>query len=456
MYVVALSGCSVDDGLACKLRRSEKSLEGHCVGRRTASNSDQIHSVSVGGVRRMLVLKDAAMTGILGSKEFRAEFREDVNFLVGRNGAGKTTVINLLQLAISGDIERLQKASFSTIKLGFLDENGRTAELAIRRAEQSNPEKLSITFHQQGQEPLTGETVGAAAGLLGPFQFASRSVRGPIRTMLSKLRSTWVSVNRYEATSNPFSSVANPKSAIDSRLDDIRQRLRDHIWQLWSSEFRLNQEFMRDTITSLLDPVTSEPRGIRDTAEFERRMVSLLEEFGRPEDAKEKIQSHVATLLVASASTDESAILVRASHQRLLDMLERYDSLEESRNRVRRGFERFKAIVNETFWLKSIDFDDNKTAQFHSPTVLESSVIELESLSSGEKQFFVFLAETLLQNGERCIFMADEPEISLHVQWQSELVKHVRDLNPKAQIIFATHSPEILSSYGDAAIDLAQ
>lgn len=56
-------------------------------------------------------------------------------------------------------------------------------------------------------------------------------------------------------------------------------------------------------------------------------------------------------------------------------------------------------------------------------TLRDKRVISAFDLSSGEKQLFIILGETLLQQQETCIFMADEPELSLHVEWQAELVK---------------------------------
>ena len=38
----------------------------------------------------------------------------------------------------------------------------------------------------------------------------------------------------------------------------------------------------------------------------------------------------------------------------------------------------------------------------------------------------------------------DEPEISLHMDWQEKLIKYIRELNPNAQLIIATHSPAII------------
>ena len=38
----------------------------------------------------------------------------------------------------------------------------------------------------------------------------------------------------------------------------------------------------------------------------------------------------------------------------------------------------------------------------------------------------------------------DEPEISLHIEWQKQLISLIRELNPNAQIILSTHSPALI------------
>jgi len=48
--------------------------------------------------------------------------------------------------------------------------------------------------------------------------------------------------------------------------------------------------------------------------------------------------------------------------------------------------------------------------------------------------------------------MIDEPELSLHVDWQRRLVENMTLLNPSAQYIFATHSPEIMADVDDSKI----
>ncbi len=65
-------------------------------------------------------------------------------------------------------------------------------------------------------------------------------------------------------------------------------------------------------------------------------------------------------------------------------------------------------------------------------------------LSSGEKQLLVIMLTALVQENRPGVMFMDEPEISLHIEWQQRLITLVRTLNPNTQIILCTHSPAII------------
>jgi predicted ATPase len=75
---------------------------------------------------------------------------------------------------------------------------------------------------------------------------------------------------------------------------------------------------------------------------------------------------------------------------------------------------------------------------------LGNTEINAYQLSSGEKQLLVILLTVLVQDNKPAILLMDEPEISLHIEWQRKLVQYIRELNPNVQIIIATHSPDII------------
>ena len=56
----------------------------------------------------------------------------------------------------------------------------------------------------------------------------------------------------------------------------------------------------------------------------------------------------------------------------------------------------------------------------------------------------ILLFSTIIENNDEFITFWDEPEISLHIEWQRKLIRVIRQLNPNMQLIIATHSPSIL------------
>lgn len=77
-------------------------------------------------------------------------------------------------------------------------------------------------------------------------------------------------------------------------------------------------------------------------------------------------------------------------------------------------------------------------------------------LSSGEKQMIVILLTVLVQDNKHCTLFMDEPEVSLHVEWQQKLISIIRELNPNVQIILTTHSPAvIMNGWLDAVTEVS-
>lgn len=65
-------------------------------------------------------------------------------------------------------------------------------------------------------------------------------------------------------------------------------------------------------------------------------------------------------------------------------------------------------------------------------------------LSSGEKQMLVILLTVLVEDQRPYVLFMDEPEVSLHIDWQQRLIDLILELNPNVQIILTTHSPAVI------------
>ena len=78
-------------------------------------------------------------------------------------------------------------------------------------------------------------------------------------------------------------------------------------------------------------------------------------------------------------------------------------------------------------------------------------------LSSGEKQILLILLTVLTEDQQPYVLFMDEPEASLHFEWQKRLIAMVHELNPNAQIILTTHSPAlIMDGWEDAVTEVSE
>ncbi|MBQ9532825.1 MAG: AAA family ATPase [Prevotella sp.] len=65
-------------------------------------------------------------------------------------------------------------------------------------------------------------------------------------------------------------------------------------------------------------------------------------------------------------------------------------------------------------------------------------------LSSGEKQMLTILLTVLVEDNQNYVLFLDEPEVSLHIDWQERLIDLIMELNPNVQLLLTTHSPAVI------------
>jgi predicted ATPase len=122
-------------------------------------------------------------------------------------------------------------------------------------------------------------------------------------------------------------------------------------------------------------------------------------------------------------------------------------------NEIQQNIDELFGIINELFQdtgkTISISKGNNSTLIFHQ----NENTLHLEQLSSGEKQLLLILLKVFLQEKKPAIIFMDEPEISLHIRWQREIIDRIRQINPSCQIIIATHSPSMFGAgWGDKVV----
>lgn len=122
-----------------------------------------------------------------------------------------------------------------------------------------------------------------------------------------------------------------------------------------------------------------------------------------------------------------------------LEIEKEFLKLKIDENKIKK--DTFVSSINVFFReTDKIMFYENENFKFR---MNNEEVIKLKDLSSGERQLlFIFLK--LINSPPKTIFLMDEPEISLHLEWQEKLISEILKISPTCQLIIVTHSPAIV------------
>lgn len=123
------------------------------------------------------------------------------------------------------------------------------------------------------------------------------------------------------------------------------------------------------------------------------------------------------------------------------------DSPEDKQAELKSRIVDFQNAVNSLFALthKRIEIEGSKFS-----VVTDNGKLPVGALSSGEMQILLILLRVFLLNGRGAVVLIDEPENSLDIDWQFDLVNLLVRLNPDAQFFITTHSPALFGDgWGD-------
>lgn len=109
--------------------------------------------------------------------------------------------------------------------------------------------------------------------------------------------------------------------------------------------------------------------------------------------------------------------------------------------------ELFEQLVNTSLAYKRIELDGNQGIRVLS-TSQDNRSIKLDQLSSGEQHLVILAYIIIFDTPRDCYVLIDEPELSMHLEWQSEFANNLDKIHDRRSLRFlcATHSPLIVDS----------
>ena len=131
--------------------------------------------------------------------------------------------------------------------------------------------------------------------------------------------------------------------------------------------------------------------------------------------------------------------------QLLSSFLEGQEARLNAHQRIYELIHSFVETTNGYFSDKRVEF-----SVFDGLTIsLPDGTLRPDRLSSGEQHLLLLFLNTITPSRRSPLFIIDEPELSLNIKWQRNLVDSLLELseNSKCQFLMATHSIELLTKH---------
>lgn len=433
--------------------------------------------------------------GLHGCYNYNVKFNLDVTFLYGLNGCGKTTILNITEAIITGQLFKLFNYKFKQIILYYANsldiKNIKNIKIITRI------DKLNIEFDD---EKYVIERFNSNEEL----QFPSRSPRGLViqyfnrYTFLSKIKKLfnyvylplnrsnvsyddideYYAMRRYRSRISLENESNFDHSTYDIAMIQIEHLIESNYSKISSTITRYNDEFRNNILKSLLEinstydindifnESISKSNFIKSLIQTKNAYINMLKELELLKSEEEEkynkffedFTNDFNLCQKESLNPPWSFIMKFQEISKIKKLLEIARNMEKKKAVARKPIEIFLNTINEFIQTG----EDGKTMEIDSfgriffKTKYNNAPIRIQYLSSGEKQLVTFFANLIfnVKNNSSGIFVVDEPELSLHLSWQKIFVEKTLEINKNIQLIFATHAPEIIGNRRDKMFKL--
>ena len=406
--------------------------------------------------------------------------RDDITILIAPNGHGKTVLLNIIDWSLKADIEKLKESNFEYLELHFDDSSVLCVTRTPNRRTGNSLIEYKFIFDKHTIQYSSNEDSSALnlEGLLAPT--FKHIMEDDTDSMSFKEWSYIVSRERNRKKQN--NEISNQRLLNSLKQTDCNyisvQRTVESLEHLSGSRMISSEAISQqhgitkrsNELISIIDDTVKklavESQSLDRT--FPQRVLARIEQDKRAY-SEETIRTRLSELEKEREELSEYHLLRDTESQltlpeikfdvQLRNVLQTYLSDANHKLSIIRPLKKkiktFIDILNEKFEYKKVITDNDNPIRIISN---EGDKIDLLSLSSGEQHEFILLYDLIFRSQPGSVFLIDEPEISLHVAWQKRFLSdlsRIRELSP-FQAIIATHSPQIISSFDDCVVDLAE
>ena len=371
-------------------------------------------------------LKSVSIRGLNNKLDCDFEFHNDINIVTGINGCGKTTFLKILWYAISGNIERLiSEISFKSFNLEtsnfFLSLNKNQSDIEWRYTAneiQQNGDFNLVEFNPVGGiEVLQSLILESSKSSL--FFPTFRRIEGGYSIMNPKIISS-TSISNSSPIRTPSSNFIPPSSL--SLLENPKPIGLISSFTSYSrsnSSKMVRDESNRDTsIKNEFDKLSNRLSMLEHKfiCSISTHDLGLLLNSRYIEISSKTNEEFLKFSALMSRQIENIESDIVSSKQDALDILSRLqqenNAVNNIRNELLRPFEILSDLVIKVMHYKGVRLDDFILGELNDS-------IDSRLLSAGEQQMLSFLCYNAFY--EDSIIFIDEPELSLHLDWQRRL-----------------------------------
>ncbi|ULH17447.1 AAA family ATPase (plasmid) [Deinococcus sp. KNUC1210] len=423
-----------------------------------------------------------------GYRSLQFKLKKDVNLIIGKNGSGKTQLLSLIIAAINVNLDKIKDISFSKLSIkynkgkqsGILEVSKETLEFerSIKRVNGIRNNSIAkipiVRYFLDGKSYIIQERDSAYTMGFSIDQETENVSVDHMHDILGRVfKTVFLSVSRrnddikVRFNGERFTGQSVRTEAIEQKIGNLLDRLGNNRVRLANLVASVNKKGEKDLLTTLLfsqnDAVIPAIEAF-DSAKAKSSLIGTLKNLDFLDDQLlDRIEStfiDVETYIPRRNEIFQNVQSDIESFNRLVAAMEFISKVskvskiavntEREKDKIMSPWDAYINTLQDFMQDKSFKFDeDGRFKSFKS-----ERPIEIEQLSSGEKQIFVMLTDAYLESGVDHIFFADEPELSLHLEWQEKILPSLTFLNRKAQYIMVTHSPEIAGRYPDSIFDM--
>lgn len=365
------------------------------------------------------------------------KFNEDLNIFTGANGSCKTTLLKLIWYLISGHlVQILAEIPFRSIAI--------QTDLFALSMERIEPNEV-IFDHRFGEEEGVYEpiVIDAETGRVNRTDVDSVN---SLEKRIARTTKRSLFFPTFRRIEGGFSRVTtDTDDSVAWLLTSAPEMLQSSISR-FSDDMSINEHKFVASISTedLRELLTQKYADIYE--EISRRQSQVLEEISK------KIQNNPDKDKVSEIPQNPSTVLndIQKVNKEREQLSKPFSVLSElSRKILRYEAIRVTGQVVRGETTNGITLGEGKDGV----TVGETkNAISSDKLSSGEKQMLSFLCYNAFS--ENTPIFIDEPELSLHIDWQRLLLPTLLDQSTGNQFFIATHSPFIFTGYQHKEIPL--